>query len=428
MISLKPLICLGILISLVFSDLLGQSTVDLKARPLSELSSFSTPMPLYKLSGKSFMHYHVATDQQKKHPVRLPEGIGDDLAFFMSFFTGNEKSPINDYAVTIVDDYESANPKFYIDKNQNLDFSDDGDPLSWDEEAGLEVALYHKDNTHLPYLLNVSRISFATDASKQRVEESFGQGPETVGKTILPAKHWMSENRLNIIANDVIMASDSFKIGLVDWNSNGLYNEVGVDKISIGQYGSDQLNVLESSLGVQTQSEDNLFRWGENVYQIREINKGGSELVLKKMFDEAAPNKLSVGDALPDFTITTLKEGENSIAQHLADSKYTYLKFWASWCKRCIDEIPELKDLAGDYSKKLKVVGLNCADTEAVLKETVKKNKMKWTNGMASLDLLDLLLVDGIPHGILVDAEGKIVDLKISTLDLRLFLEQQTAK
>ncbi len=424
----KNSLVLAALMLLATAGMEAQSLVTLAERPLSEMSSFTTPIPLYKLTGKSFMHYHLSTDQQKKHPVRLPDELSGDLAFFMTFFTGNQNAPIQDYTVTIVKDYQSENPQFYVDKNQNLDFTDDGGSATWGQDQRLNIELSNKANAKVPYLLTIERISFVSDASKAKVSESFSQGPESQGKQICDAQFWMAESRLNIIAGDVVLNEDSFRIGLVDWNIDGSYAQPGIDKLSLGAYGSDILNVLESSDGVQTQSEENLFRVNDNVYQILEINKGGNEIVISKMFDKTAPSKLAVGDKLPDFNLITVKEGEASIYDHLDKKKYTYLKFWASWCKRCMDEIPDLRKLSNDQSKRLKVVGLNCADSEAILKSTVKENKMKWTNGMASLDLLDLLLVDGIPHGILVDSEGKIVDLKISTSDLRLLLNEQSSK
>jgi thiol-disulfide isomerase/thioredoxin len=48
---------------------------------------------------------------------------------------------------------------------------------------------------------------------------------------------------------------------------------------------------------------------------------------------------LTPGDKAPLFEATTL-DGENVDLAELVGEKPVYLKFWATWCRYCVNELP----------------------------------------------------------------------------------------
>lgn len=402
----------------------SEDKIQLKDRPLSELSKYTTPIPLYHFSGSEVVHFNLFTNELDRYKAIFPD-LSDvkDIAFFYSYFTGGKQDRvILDQTITLVANYKAANPTLYVDYNGNLDFSDDGPGIRLNNSADIKLknAVHASGETHY----NIQKITYVDKANEKIVYESFKDGPESQGKEIVKPEYWFTENRLNILATDVKTQKDKFTIGLIDWNLNGLYNDVGIDKFTIAPYQSDTLNVLESKEGVQTLDDKNLFKIEDQVYEISSIMADGTSLNLKEGFGNNAniPKKLTKGDPIPGFKFRDTNNRDVELKDLLGKGKYTYLKFWATWCKKCRGEIPDLKQMMTDYKDQIQVVSLSCADSDAKVIEFVETQKMKWHTGYATMDLLSLLLVDGIPHGILIDEEGKIIKLKIETDEVATFL------
>lgn len=69
------------------------------------------------------------------------------------------------------------------------------------------------------------------------------------------------------------------------------------------------------------------------------------------------------GDPAPDFTLPLLGGGE----LHLADTRDhpVVLNFWATWCKPCSQEMPDLlKASSSDSSAGLVLIAVNLSDQE----------------------------------------------------------------
>lgn len=58
--------------------------------------------------------------------------------------------------------------------------------------------------------------------------------------------------------------------------------------------------------------------------------------------------------------------------------KYVLLDFWGSWCKPCLTEVPQLKQLVDRYNAKLEVIGIACNDDQDRLNETIASYNINW--------------------------------------------------
>ena len=87
--------------------------------------------------------------------------------------------------------------------------------------------------------------------------------------------------------------------------------------------------------------------------------------------------------------------------------------FWATWCKSCKHEVPELIALHNKYGSKLNVIGIAIDNTDKVL-EFARQNKINYTLLLGSNDAIALSKqlgnsVGGLPFAVVIDAKGNIV-------------------
>lgn len=121
---------------------------------------------------------------------------------------------------------------------------------------------------------------------------------------------------------------------------------------------------------------------------------------------------LNTGDTPPAISLGLTRRGEEiSIDQY--KGSVTVLTFWASWCAPCRQEMVMLNRLAEVMPDKLKVVSVNIEDREkfkAVTRQMVH-SKVAMTND-PSKRAASAYGVNGIPHMVIFDKEGKVVSVK----------------
>ncbi|MBR5299722.1 MAG: TlpA family protein disulfide reductase [Bacteroidales bacterium] len=126
-------------------------------------------------------------------------------------------------------------------------------------------------------------------------------------------------------------------------------------------------------------------------------------------------NQASVGKLSPDFKGVDVNGKEYTLADFRG--KYVYIDVWATWCGPCRQEIPYLKKLDNDY-KDAQIVFLSLS----VDQDKAKWEKMVKEEAMSGVQLhigqnssfQQAYRIEGIPHFILLDKEGKILDMKMS--------------
>ena len=91
---------------------------------------------------------------------------------------------------------------------------------------------------------------------------------------------------------------------------------------------------------------------------------------------------------------------------------------WATWCKPCLNEIPDLKALLLDYEESnLRFIGISIDQQEDIelWKEKIAEEQLPGTqlimeNGWQSTFKSDYV-VSSVPRFILIDEEGKFIDV-----------------
>lgn len=86
--------------------------------------------------------------------------------------------------------------------------------------------------------------------------------------------------------------------------------------------------------------------------------------------------------------------------------------FWATWCKSCKKEVPELIALHAKYGSQISVVGIAIDNTDKV-QAFARDNQINYPVLIGSNDALALSkqlgnTVGGLPFAVVVDAGGKV--------------------
>jgi thiol-disulfide isomerase/thioredoxin len=128
----------------------------------------------------------------------------------------------------------------------------------------------------------------------------------------------------------------------------------------------------------------------------------------------AKAETIKIGNRAPLFVTNTPAGDSISLKQLLAQSKYLLIDFWASWCKPCRAENPNVvKAYQQFHNKGFNIVSISLDKTAAPWKAAIEQDKMPWFHGSSlqgSEDVTALLYgVGAIPDNFLVDANGVIV-------------------
>lgn len=123
-------------------------------------------------------------------------------------------------------------------------------------------------------------------------------------------------------------------------------------------------------------------------------------------------NFLAAGTTAPDFTIPTPEGGNISVKDFRG--KYVLIDFWASWCKPCRAENPNVVAAYNKFKNKgFEIFGVSLDQNKDAWIAAIASDGLTWKHG-SDLKYWDsapakLYNVSSIPYNVLLDKEGKIV-------------------
>ncbi len=137
---------------------------------------------------------------------------------------------------------------------------------------------------------------------------------------------------------------------------------------------------------------------------------------MKQSMDEVIQKwkNIQVGSPAPDFKATDIDGKEYSLKDF--EGKFVYIDVWATWCGPCQGEAPFLKELEELYKdQNIYIVSLSCdSNRDAWVKQIKEENKEGIQIYLESSSFLKDFMISGIPHFILLDKEGKIINAKMT--------------
>lgn len=329
----------------------------------------------------------------------------------LRFFGGTHPS---NFVLVMVADYKSDSPRFYIDQNQNGNFTDDAPHLTFNKGL-VHLDLKNNKNQKGIYRAMLKRLPVQNDESRARWKNnSKRKFPNT---ELSAPDYWFSLFHRNMLSADVEINGLQFQLGLLDTNLNGLYTDDD-DRLLIGQYGSDRM-FTDFGNGAYRVGDHSPFAVGNKGFSIKSISPDGRVMHIVPIGVDQVKTILKAGDSMPDLLIESLSGNQEKFADLLEAGKYTFIDFWATWCKGCIEELPQIQAAADQYSDRLKVIGLHCSTvSNERLKNFIQSKKLSWTQKIAPDAVVEQMRISGFPYGILLKPDGKIAAFNIRIEDV----------
>lgn len=128
--------------------------------------------------------------------------------------------------------------------------------------------------------------------------------------------------------------------------------------------------------------------------------------------DDENMTAVKVGDVAPDFSLPDPSGKKVSLSSFRG--KYVLVDFWASWCKPCRMENPNVVKAYQQYkNKNFTILGVSLDKKKEAWVEAIQADGLAW-NHVSDLKFWDsavvpLFGINGIPTNFLLDPQGKII-------------------
>lgn len=394
---------IGITLLIAKTDLASQDTISI---------NFNVEYHILEDEGHGFMklinnHSNEVNYDGNIYKITFPnQFFVRDTAIAFNYFTGWENSSIENSTAFLFGNYTSHLPIVYVDYNHNLDFSDDGRPLKFNIDSTLTVYLRNSKIQSAFFPIKFFYPDLEPE-QKEQIQSIFAtMGPDVEGNSIVGIDYWLADKRKNYRVVNSWLNGKAIKVGLYDYNCNGLFNDLGQDRILIGNFEEDIISDKLEKGAIEYSEKVQIPIAGE-IYEVVEIEATGKYLKLIKS-NKVYHKPLGIGDNVGDIKIELISGQTIKINELQKENKFILLDFWGSWCRGCTQQLPDLKRLANN-SNKIQVIGLNYGDNLSTIKNHLSKHDILWENGIANDEIMNKLRIDGFPNYLLIDKNGNIV-------------------
>ena len=387
---------------------------------------------VYKYTGPAFEDPSGIGVETKKEAARfapkLPnmQGISDTSYAYIFFGALQSRNDLKGYTLMLIGNNQRSYNKpalLWIDKNHNLDLSDDGAPDTFASSANeKDITLINPSNKNAKYTINLSRFSFSYNSKYLGMLDDFYK--ENSGKKkFVGALYSFKEMRLNTIAGDLKFENDSFRIGLKDVNCNGLYNDEGIDQIIVGDY---QTYVLpDNPINVNLQSNKTWFERNGKRFYVNFIEPLGAYMSIQEDKDAKTKSSLVLGSKLKKFKFLSTDKTPKKISIKKYKKKPLYIYVWRFDQAGFTEDTAALRIIARDYADRIQLITLNYGEKPTELKSFNQRNLINWFIGQSTQKINESLFLDQFPLGLLMGKRLKIKQVKISPADLLNLLKNQ---
>jgi len=213
-------------------------------------------------------------------------------------------------------------------------------------------------------------------------------------------------NRLDSIRTSLYNEQRSFTIKTIAENTDNL---VGLYLATTSYYTIDHHDELEL-----------LLKWFDNDFKDHPYYRNLTERL-------GNWEQLSIGALSPNFTMNDTTG--TGIIMHDLKGKYLLIDFWASWCKPCREENPELLKVYNEFEPVgFEILGVSLDDDRSRWIKAINHDGIRWIHvsdlkGWKS-EIVNTYQLNDLPITILLDPDGKIIGKNLKRDRLKEVLEK----
>jgi hypothetical protein len=399
-LSLVSLLWLGITVS--------AQTIRIEARKNVMDDAFAKSqsiLPVYKFDSMCIEPYaKFGVDMGKNQAwytiKKLPNMTGcKDTGYTYIYFSGADNAINKGYLLTLIGNYVRSRRTmyFYIDRNNDFDFTNDGAPDSITiQQNDFQLELENTNVKGAIYAIKLSRFVYGENMPYKNLLTTHYKA-HSGAKEFTNINYCFREQRYNAISADYKGEKDSFTIGIKDMNVNGVYNESCTDMLYIGTYKSQIAS--DELFSIIPVISNNAFEWGEKKYRILTIESTGSYIEIKEDENAQLSNKLELGKKVPGFDYFNILSKKHSLKEYR--KKEVFLFFWDKETLSDEDRT-YLSKINTEFSEEIKIITLNHGDEPKQVRITYYYDKIDWPVGYSNSEIGAKYFLEDVNRGFYV--------------------------
>ena len=379
-------------------------------------------IPLFRFTGQPFEDISNFGAEKKKDPnyfnAVLPDMTGIKDTFYAYIYSDAAKNKsLPGYFFTIIgNNRRNKKPTpIWIDRNHNLDLTDDGPPDT------ISSLMTHKDlvitnpkNENAKHVVRISRFSYREFIQyKYMLNKHYKSHSGT--KQFAKANYSFREQRLNILAGDYINGTDSFRVGIKDFNCNGIFNEKEMDVLMLSPYGK---NTFLNQTTEISKKKNTIFEWRNKQYQVIEIAEDGSYIKIKENVGATLLHALNVGEKLPKFKYCKAQNNPVKMKSKKLKKKPVFVFFWNNRYLSFERDTTFLRLLQEEFGDEIHILTLNYGNTPTQIRRIRLVNGIDWSIGFSTLEINEMFYIKEVPRGFYTDSKQRLVNTSLSPEEL----------
>lgn len=386
-------------------------------------------LPMYKFEGpviEKYTRFGVDEEVGTMTIQKFPDmSYTKDTGYTFIYFSGADNSRNQGYVLALVGGYRRVykqNTLLHVDRNNNLDFTDDGpaDTLHW--KANERILTFHRpDFPKAKYEVKISRFPFNQNPGYRRMlDKHYKQHSGT--KKFTSVNYSFREQRFNTRGANYKSGNDSFTIAIKDYDVNGFYNESCSDMLYVGAYG-ERVD-LDHLFNIVPNVQKTAFEWNGKKYSVLEIDPYGKFIRLKVNPNAVLSNQLEVGKKVPKFTFKNTAKEEVKIKSYR--KKPVYIYFWEEE-SLTPEDTSYLRKIHEEFGNELGLITLNHGNKPKQVLIFEYFEKIKWPIGFSTAQIADLFFLEDVNRGYYLGKRLKLINDKINPKSMYELLKSGTS-
>ena len=127
--------------------------------------------------------------------------------------------------------------------------------------------------------------------------------------------------------------------------------------------------------------------------------------------DDQAP---FIGEPAPDFALRDLDGNVVTLSE--LRGKVVYVNFWATWCRPCKKELPDIQTIADEYPDDLVVLAINYRESADEASAYFDENGLRLRVLLDGGGVYEQYKLRGLPDSFFVDRAGNLAEFQIGEL------------